>query len=118
MRRDARKPVVITDAVRSVATERRSREVRYVIMMGIRAVCLVVLTVLASAHVGAAWLWAPLCLAGMVVLPWLAVQTANEPDTRKASKRPTAYLRDSAAEGAVAVAMRAEPVIVESHTVG
>ena len=73
-----RRPVVITDAHQSPGEELRYRERRYVLMMSIRAVCLVAAAVLVSAHAPLLWLWVPICLVGMVVVPWLAVILAND----------------------------------------
>jgi len=73
-----RRPVVITDARQSPGEELRFRERRYVLMMSIRAVCLVAAAVLVSAHAPLLWLWVPICLVGMVVVPWLAVILAND----------------------------------------
>src|SRR5262245_61669127 len=78
MKRAAQRPVLITDADRSPADQLRSRQIRYVLMMSVRAVCLVVATILAVARVPLLWLWVPLCLVGMVVIPWLAVILAND----------------------------------------
>ncbi|HET8657854.1 MAG TPA: DUF3099 domain-containing protein [Micromonosporaceae bacterium] len=78
MRRPSRRAVLITDAERSPAEQLRSRQVRYVLMMSVRAMCLVLATVLAVAQVPLLWLWVPLCLVGMVVIPWLAVIIAND----------------------------------------
>ncbi|HET8684106.1 MAG TPA: DUF3099 domain-containing protein [Micromonosporaceae bacterium] len=77
-RRPSRRAVLITDAERSPAEQLRSRQVRYVLMMSVRAMCLVLATVLAVAKVPLLWLWVPLCLVGMVVIPWLAVILAND----------------------------------------
>ncbi len=73
-----RRPVLITDARRSPQEELRYREIRYVLMMSVRAVCLVVAAVLVSARAPLLWLWLPLCGVGMLVVPWLAVILANE----------------------------------------
>jgi Protein of unknown function (DUF3099) len=87
-----RRPVVITNARPSPGAELRSREIRYVLMMAVRALCLVAAAVLVSAHAPLLWLWVPLCLFGMVVIPWLAVILANigpvKPRHRLASKLP------------------------------
>ena len=74
----ARRPVVITNARRSPRDELRFREIRYVLMMCIRAVSLVAAAVLVSAHVPLLWLWLPICGVGMLVVPWLAVILAND----------------------------------------
>jgi hypothetical protein len=74
----ASRAVRITDAQRSRHDQLRSREFRYVIMMSIRAVCLIVATVLVTAHAPLLWLWIPICAVGMLVVPWLAVILAND----------------------------------------
>jgi len=73
-----RRPILITDARRSPQAELRYREIRYVLMMSIRAVCLVIAAVLVSARAPLLWLWLPLCFFGMLVVPWLAVIWAND----------------------------------------
>lgn len=74
----AKRAVLITTAEPSHAEELRRREIRYVIMMGLRALCLVLAAVLVSVRVPMLWLWLALCGAGMVLLPWLAVIIAND----------------------------------------
>jgi Flp pilus assembly protein TadB len=71
-------PVLITDAERSPDDQLRSRQVRYITMMSVRAVCLVVAAVLVSSDAPLLWLWVPMCVVGMVLLPWLAVIIAND----------------------------------------
>jgi hypothetical protein len=78
---------VITNAERSPSDQIRAREIRYVLMMGVRAVCLVAAVVLVSAHVPLLWLWIPICLVGMLAVPWLAVILANDEAPRK-RRRP------------------------------
>jgi len=73
-----RRPVLITDARQSPKAELRYREIRYVLMMSVRAVCLVVAAILVSARVPLLWLWLPICFVGMLVVPWLAVIWAND----------------------------------------
>jgi hypothetical protein len=70
--------VVITDAERSRDDQLRTRQIRYLIMMSIRAVCLIVAAVLVSTHVPLLPLWIGLCVVAMVLLPWLAVILAND----------------------------------------
>lgn len=72
------KPVSITDAQPSRAAELHRREVRYVLMMTFRAVCLVVATILVYNHVPLLGLWIPFLLFAMLVVPWLAVILAND----------------------------------------
>ncbi|MGH3735975.1 MAG: DUF3099 domain-containing protein [Micromonosporaceae bacterium] len=74
----ARRPVVITDAERSQDEQLRSRQIRYATMMGIRVVCLIIAGVLVSVQAPMLWLWVTLCVAGMVLLPWMAVLIAND----------------------------------------
>ncbi|GIG60295.1 hypothetical protein Lfu02_46670 [Longispora fulva] len=75
--------VLITDAERSQADQLRSRQIRYASMMGLRIVCLVLATVLVMNEAPLLWLWLPLCLAGMVLLPWMAVLIANDRPPKK-----------------------------------
>lgn len=96
-RRPHRRAVLITDAERSPAEQLRSRQIRYVLMMSIRAMCLVLATVLAVAKVPLLWLWVPLCVVGMVVIPWLAVILAND-RAPKAEYRLANRLRRTPAE--------------------
>jgi fatty acid desaturase len=69
--------LVITDAPQNPAEELRRRQTRYIVMMLARAGCLVLAAVLAMMRVPLLGLWVILCLAGAVVLPWLAVIWAN-----------------------------------------
>ncbi|MDQ7906499.1 DUF3099 domain-containing protein [Phytohabitans sp. ZYX-F-186] len=78
MRRKAARPILITDADRSQADQLRSRQVRYVLMMSVRGVCLLVAAILVGTKAPLLWLWLPLCLLGMVLIPWLAVLLAND----------------------------------------
>lgn len=72
------KPTVITDAERSPEEQLHSRQVRYGVMMGIRALLLIVASILVMAEAPLLWLWVPLCVVGMVILPWTAVLVAND----------------------------------------
>ncbi|MGE5827283.1 MAG: DUF3099 domain-containing protein [Micromonosporaceae bacterium] len=87
MRRHAKNPVRITDAPENPAVELRRREIRYLIMMSARAVCLIVAAVLVSLRPPLLGLWLALCVAGMVLLPWLAVILANDRPPRTRSER-------------------------------
>ena len=78
LKRGAPRPVIITDAERSRDDQLRTRQIRYLIMMSIRAVCLIVAAVLVSTKVPLLPLWLALCVAAMVLLPWLAVILAND----------------------------------------
>ena len=78
MKRSADRPVLITDAARSQDDQLRSRTRRYVLMMLIRAVCVIIFAVLVATRPPLLWLWLVLCGAGAVVIPWLAVILAND----------------------------------------
>jgi hypothetical protein len=73
-----RRPVVITDAELSPDEQLRARQIRYASMMGIRVVCLIIAGVLVSVQAPLLWLWLPLCVIGMMLLPWMAVLIAND----------------------------------------
>ncbi|TDC33983.1 DUF3099 domain-containing protein [Micromonospora sp. 15K316] len=78
MKRQAYEPILITDASRSQDDQLTSRQRRYVLMMSIRVACLVVGAILVGAQAPLLWLWLPLCVLGMVLIPWLAVLLAND----------------------------------------
>ncbi|MBM2617770.1 DUF3099 domain-containing protein [Actinoplanes sp. LDG1-06] len=91
-----KQPVLITDAARSPDDQFRSRQIRYVTMMSIRAACLIIGAVLISAR--PPWLpfWLILCAAGMVFLPWAAVLIANDrPAKSKAERAADAAAREA-----------------------
>ncbi|HEX5541293.1 MAG TPA: DUF3099 domain-containing protein [Micromonospora sp.] len=76
--KQAPRPILITDASRSQDDQLRSRQVRYILMMAIRAACLIIAAVLVGAKAPLLWLWLPLCGVGMIIVPWLAVMIAND----------------------------------------
>lgn len=78
MRRDAGRPVLITDAEHSQEDQLRTREVRYVVMMSIRVLCLIAAVILISLRPPLLWLWLALCAAAMISIPWVAVVLAND----------------------------------------
>jgi Flp pilus assembly protein TadB len=84
---------VITDAAESPERELRRREIRYVIMMLIRAGCLIVGAVLVTARPPLWGVWVSLCVVGMVVLPWLAVILANDRPAKTRAERLAAAAR-------------------------
>jgi cyanate permease len=84
------KATSITDAAMSLEEERRYRTIRYVVMMSIRALLVIVCGILVMAEAPLLWLWLLLGVAGMAILPWLAVMLAND---RLARKQPGRFLR-------------------------
>ena len=79
--------MLITDAAPSQGDQLRSREIRYVTMMGLRAVCLIVGAILISIQPPLLAVWLVLCAAGMVLLPWMAVIIANDRPARSKAER-------------------------------
>jgi Protein of unknown function (DUF3099) len=71
-------PVLITDAPPDPDKELRWREIRYLIMMTTRALCLIGAAVLVTVRPPLVGLWLALCVIGTVLLPWLAVILAND----------------------------------------
>ena len=95
MKKQPERPVLITDAARSPEEQYRSRQVRYVTMMLVRAGCLIVGAVLMGIRPPLLGLWLVLCAAGMVFLPWAAVLIANDrPARTKAEKAAAARARE------------------------
>ena len=87
MKKQPERPVLITDAARSQSDQFRSRQIRYVSMMGMRAACLIIGAVLISVKPPLLPLWLILCAAGMVLLPWAAVLIANDRPPRSKAER-------------------------------
>ncbi len=82
--RQARAPVsVITAAEPSQAEQLKSRQKRYLIMMGLRVLCLIAAAIAYS--VGAMWA-VPVFVVGLVALPWMAVLIANDRPPLKPSR--------------------------------
>jgi hypothetical protein len=85
--------LVITDAAQNPADELRRRQTRYIVMMLVRAGCLILAAVLAMAGVPLLALWVSLCLVGAVLLPWLAVILANDRGPRPEYKLANRFRR-------------------------
>lgn len=111
-----KRPVVITDAQPSPAAQRRGRELRYALLMGIRVICLLIAVLLSGLQVPHPMWWLAACLAGMVILPWCAVQIANEP-VRRARPRPLPR-KGEPANSFGALCGAPEPVVVDATEVG
>ncbi|HEY0698464.1 MAG TPA: DUF3099 domain-containing protein [Micromonospora sp.] len=94
MKHQTRRPALITDASRSQSDQLHSRQVRYVVMMTIRAGCLIVGAVLVGAKAPLLWLWLPLCAVGMVLIPWLAVLLANDRPPKEQHRLSTRFRRE------------------------
>ncbi|MBU2662344.1 DUF3099 domain-containing protein [Actinoplanes bogorensis] len=91
-----KQPVLITNAAQSPDDQFRSRQIRYVTMMSIRAACLILGAVLISFRVPLLPVWLILCAAGMVFLPWAAVLIANDrPAKTKAERAADALAREA-----------------------
>jgi hypothetical protein len=89
-----KQPVLITDAARSQDEQFRSRQIRYVTMMGLRAACLILGAILISAHPPLLPVWLVMCAAGMVILPWAAVLIANDRPARSKAERAAAAAQE------------------------
>jgi hypothetical protein len=74
-------PVLITEAQPSLDDQYNARRRKYALMMGIRAVCLV----LAAVFYRVPWAMAILAAAA-VALPWMAVLIANDRPPKRASR--------------------------------
>ena len=89
MARDRKaEPVLITDAPEDPERELRRREIRYVAMMLLRAVCLIAGAVIVSTKPPLWGLWLALAIAAMVLLPWFAVILANDRPAKKRRRVP------------------------------
>jgi len=80
-KRAADAPIRITTAQSSVGADIDHRQRRYLIAMGVRTLCFLVVALLAITHVGPGWLpW--IFVVGAVVLPYVAVVMANAGGTK------------------------------------
>lgn len=88
--------ILVTTAGRSPAEERRDRERRYLLTMGLRVLCFVAAIVLFA--VGPRWAGF-VAAFGSLVLPWIAVVAANAgPNRRTGSETPALYAGESRRE--------------------
>jgi peptidoglycan/LPS O-acetylase OafA/YrhL len=80
-KRAADVPIRITTAQSSVGADISHRQRRYLIAMGVRTLCFLVVAGLAISHAGPGWLpW--IFVVGAVVLPYVAVVMANAAGTK------------------------------------
>ena len=89
-------PILVTTARRSPREERRQRERRYLITMGVRVVCFILAIVLFG--IGIHWA-VGIAIAASLVLPWIAVVMANSGPGRGVDQQPKLYHREKAAIG-------------------
>lgn len=113
MRRRTGRVALITNAERSQEEQLRTREVRYVVMMVIRLVCLVAAAILVTVRPPLLWLWLALCAAAMILLPWIAVVLAND---RLPRRRPRWWRRTPPAPRAVGGPETTTPVEIEGRS--
>jgi hypothetical protein len=83
-------PVLVTTAAPSPVAERAARERRYLITMGIRVVAFIAAIVLARR----AWWLAIIAIVLSLVLPWIAVISANAPRQTRRAETPSLYRKD------------------------
>lgn len=76
-------PVLVTTAARSPKQDRRDRERRYLIMMGIRVIAFVIALVVTRGWVRV------IAIAAALVLPWVAVIVANSGPRRTDVESPS-----------------------------
>jgi hypothetical protein len=72
-------PIRITTASTSRDADIAQRQKRYLQAMAIRVVCFIGAVAAGLAHIN--WLW-PICVAGALVIPYLAVVAANAANTK------------------------------------
>lgn len=105
--------MVITDAPRSPDDELRSRQIRYLIMMSIRAVCLILAAILVSLRVPLLPVWLILCVVAMVLLPWLAVILANDGPPKDQYRLPSRRRHAREEQPPNAISPAREPIVID-----
>jgi len=110
-RRD-RRAVVITDAQPSHDAQLRSRQVRYLVMMSIRAVCLIIASILVVTKPPLLAVWLVLCVTAMVLLPWLAVIIANDRPAK--AEHRLLHRQHAATETPNALGAAEPPVVIDA----
>jgi hypothetical protein len=79
------RPILVTTAGKSPGEERRERERRYLVTMGIRVACFILAIVLVALDLR----WeAGIAVAASLILPWVAVIAANAGPKRGEPERP------------------------------
>jgi Flp pilus assembly protein TadB len=79
--RGSEPPIRITTAASSAGADISSRQRRYLIAMGVRTACFLVVVLIAITHVGPPWM-AWIFVAAALVLPYVAVVMANASETK------------------------------------
>jgi Protein of unknown function (DUF3099) len=81
IKRGTNDAIRITTASQGADVDIAARQKRYLIAMGVRTICFLMVCVLAITHAGPGWLpW--IFVAGAVVLPYVAVVMANATSTK------------------------------------
>jgi Flp pilus assembly protein TadB len=78
-------PFLVTTAPMSPEDERRGRERRYLITMGVRVVAFIVALIFTTGWIRV------VAIALALVLPWIAVIVANAGPSRRVGKAPSLY---------------------------
>lgn len=74
-------PIRITTAPSSAGSDISARQKRYLIAMGVRTGCFLMVALLAITHIGPSWCsW--VFVAGAIILPYVAVVMANATETK------------------------------------
>jgi hypothetical protein len=85
-------PILVTTAPISPAEERRNRERRYLITMGVRVLAFIAAIVFATG-------WIRVIAVGLaLILPWVAVVVANAGPKRTTPAQPSLYSGDKPSE--------------------
>jgi hypothetical protein len=79
---DSPEPILITDAALSLDDQHDARKRKYLILMGLRILCLLIAVVTAPISL---WLAAGFIVGGLI-LPWAAVIIANDRPPKQASR--------------------------------
>jgi xanthine/uracil permease len=85
-------PILVTTAPVSPRDERRGRERRYLITMGVRVVALIIAIVFATGWIRV------IAVVLALVLPWIAVILANAGPLKREPETPSLYTGDKPKE--------------------
>jgi hypothetical protein len=110
--------VVITEAEESPQAQLRRRQNKYLAMMSLRGLCLAIATLLVGLKVPHALAWAAVAIAGMIVLPWMAVLIANDRPPRKSATFRARLRRRSPSEPPELPPVAGRGVIIDEQPPG